>query len=86
MIHSSFVEKRKGYGLNINSEKKDYQKYSYCRTDLKKLIQEKMRSNLNNDEDDPALISKNFGHILKQRQTAVEFLNRCHTIGLLRIM
>lgn len=38
----------------------NYQKFSSCRRDLKNLIQEKMRANLNSDEDDPALIKNKF--------------------------
>ena len=42
-----------------------YKKYSDCRKGLKNLIQEKMRTNLNNDEDDPALVSKKFWSYVK---------------------
>ena len=37
-----------------------YNNYSMCRKELKKLIQDKMRANLNDDENDPSLISKKF--------------------------
>ena len=37
-----------------------YQKYSNCRKDLQNLIQEKMRSNLDDEDGDPAIISKKF--------------------------
>ena len=37
-----------------------YKNYSNCRKELKFLIQDKMRANLNDDENDPALISKKF--------------------------
>ena len=44
----------------VSKHPDDYQKYSNCRRDVKNLIQEKMRVNLNNDDDDPALVSKKF--------------------------
>ena len=45
-------------GYKIARDPVHYHKYSQCRKNLKLLIQEKMRSNLNNVEDDPALVSK----------------------------
>ena len=42
----------------------DYTRFSQCRKKLKLLIEEKMETNLNDDENDPALISKKFwGHL-----------------------
>ena len=35
-----------------------YQQFSNCRREFKNLVQEKMRANLNSDDDDPNLISK----------------------------
>ena len=44
----------------VSKDPVHYQQYSNCRKDLKILIEDKMRANLDNDEDDPALISKKF--------------------------
>ena len=42
----------------------DYTRFSQCRKKLKLMIEEKMETNLNDDENDPALISKKFwGHL-----------------------
>ena len=42
----------------------DYARYSQCRKKLKLMIEEKMESNLNDDDNDPALLSKKFwGHL-----------------------
>ena len=49
---------RAKYKISKNPE--HYRKFSECRKNLKNLIQEKMRSNLNDEEEDPALISKKF--------------------------
>jgi hypothetical protein len=42
----------------------NYARYSECRKKLKSMIEEKMETNLNDDENDPALVSKKFwGHL-----------------------
>ena len=42
----------------------DYTRFSECRKKLKIMIEEKMETNLNDDENDPALVSKKFwGHL-----------------------
>ena len=55
----------------------DYTRFSQCRKKLKALIKSKMQVNLNDDENDPSLISKkNWGHV-KQLVNQQEFQNLC---------
>ena len=50
----------------VSKDPSDYQKFSKCRKDFKNLVQDKMRSNLNDDDSDPALVSKKFwSHVKK---------------------
>ena len=46
-----------------------------CRKELKKLIQDKMRDNLNDDDNDPSLISKKFWSHVKATSNISELKN-----------
>ena len=45
---------------NKSKDPKHYQQFSKCRKEFKNLVQEKMRYNLDDDSNDPALVSKKF--------------------------
>ena len=51
-----------------------YQNYSKCRSNLKELIHKKMRANIvDDDEDDPSIISKKFWQVIGQCVSHVVF-------------
>ena len=52
-----------------------YARFSECRKKLKLLIEKKMETNLNDDENDPALISKKFGVMLSLLKNLRIYLN-----------
>ena len=50
-------------------------KFRQRRREFKRIMNEKMRLNVN-DSSDPALISKNFGNMSKQSPSQLEFLRQ----------
>ena len=59
----------------------DYTRFSQCRKKLKLLIEGKMESNLNDDENDPALLSKKFWGHLKSTSKSTRIPQSVHYNG-----
>ena len=67
--HLIYVKRKHVYMLHKKYKASEtpayYDRFSECRKRLKLMIEEKMETNLNDDENDPALISKKFWTHLK---------------------
>ena len=62
----------------------NYARFSKCRKDLIHMIEEKMEANLNDDENDPSLISKKFYSHLKSTNKSTRIPESIHYNGKFR--
>ena len=63
-LHMCKKKERLHRKFKCSGSAEDYSRFSQCRREFKAMIKQKMECNLNDDDNDPALISKRFwGHV-----------------------